>query len=174
MKPIPAITIHQPWATLIALGAKRFETRSWQTQMRGTLAIHAGRATESLDQLDDYLQDARAWTNEQWRSAVLAGGMGRYAYHAAKVLTTHNIVRASQFPRGSVVCLCELVACHPVETLSDLSNQERAFGDYSPGRYAWELQLIQLFQPPVWARGAQGVWGWQPPAELFITQAAQR
>ncbi len=26
-----AITIHQPWATLIALGEKRFETRSWGT-----------------------------------------------------------------------------------------------------------------------------------------------
>ncbi|WP_342351939.1 ASCH domain-containing protein [Lysinibacillus boronitolerans] len=27
-----AITIKQPWATLIALGEKRFETRSWQTK----------------------------------------------------------------------------------------------------------------------------------------------
>jgi hypothetical protein len=37
-----AITIIQPWATLIALGEKKFETRSWTTKYRGPLAIHAG------------------------------------------------------------------------------------------------------------------------------------
>jgi activating signal cointegrator 1 len=38
-----AITIIQPWATLIALGEKKFETRSWATKHRGPLAIHAGK-----------------------------------------------------------------------------------------------------------------------------------
>lgn len=38
-----AITIIQPWATLIAIGAKRFETRSWATTHRGPIAIHAGK-----------------------------------------------------------------------------------------------------------------------------------
>jgi hypothetical protein len=38
-----AITIIQPWATLIAFGEKEFETRSWATNYRGNLAIHAGR-----------------------------------------------------------------------------------------------------------------------------------
>ena len=28
---IPALTLHQPFATLIQLGAKRFETRDWAT-----------------------------------------------------------------------------------------------------------------------------------------------
>lgn len=37
------ITIRQPWATLIALGEKEYETRSWQTKYRGKLAIHAGK-----------------------------------------------------------------------------------------------------------------------------------
>ncbi|WP_331281011.1 ASCH domain-containing protein [Brevibacillus thermoruber] len=41
-----AITIHQPWATLIALGEKRFETRSWATKYRGPLAIHAGKKVD--------------------------------------------------------------------------------------------------------------------------------
>ena len=38
-----AITLHQPYATLIALGIKRIETRSWPTSYRGALAIHAGK-----------------------------------------------------------------------------------------------------------------------------------
>lgn len=34
-------SLMQPWAMLVALGAKRLETRSWQTHYRGPLAIHA-------------------------------------------------------------------------------------------------------------------------------------
>lgn len=38
-----ALTIHQPWASLIAYGFKRFETRGWRTNYRGLVAIHAGK-----------------------------------------------------------------------------------------------------------------------------------
>ncbi|KXG09931.1 hypothetical protein AT864_01491 [Anoxybacillus sp. P3H1B] len=41
-----AITIKQPWATLIALGEKKFETRSWKTNYRGKIAIHAGKTID--------------------------------------------------------------------------------------------------------------------------------
>lgn len=37
-----ALTVRQPWASLIALGVKTVETRSWSTKYRGPLAIHAG------------------------------------------------------------------------------------------------------------------------------------
>lgn len=36
-----AITLWQPWASLIAIGAKQYETRSWSTTYRGPIAIHA-------------------------------------------------------------------------------------------------------------------------------------
>jgi hypothetical protein len=38
-----AITIHQPYAELIASGAKRVENRTWQTHYRGEIAIHAAK-----------------------------------------------------------------------------------------------------------------------------------
>ena len=38
-----AITIWQPWASLIAIGAKQYETRSWETKYRGPIAIHAAK-----------------------------------------------------------------------------------------------------------------------------------
>lgn len=41
-----ALTIRQPWATLIALGVKTIETRSWrapQSLIGQTIAIHAGK-----------------------------------------------------------------------------------------------------------------------------------
>src|SRR2546427_534687 len=38
---VKALTLTAPWAHLIAAGAKRIETRSWRTDYRGQLAIHA-------------------------------------------------------------------------------------------------------------------------------------
>ncbi|MEG4328630.1 DNA N-6-adenine-methyltransferase [Microcoleus sp. herbarium5] len=40
---LTAITLHQPWASLIAAGKKQYETRSWGTDYRGLIAIHAGK-----------------------------------------------------------------------------------------------------------------------------------
>jgi hypothetical protein len=42
-----AITLIQPWATLIVIGHKRYETRSWRTRHRGQLLIHAGLKVDS-------------------------------------------------------------------------------------------------------------------------------
>lgn len=36
------ITLKQPWATLIAEGYKKYEFRSWKTNYRGKILIHAG------------------------------------------------------------------------------------------------------------------------------------
>lgn len=44
-----ALTIHQPYASLIAHGLKRFETRSWATTYRGILAIHASKQPMSSE-----------------------------------------------------------------------------------------------------------------------------
>jgi activating signal cointegrator 1 len=40
---VRAISLHQPWATLVARRLKQFETRHWATTYRGPLAIHAAR-----------------------------------------------------------------------------------------------------------------------------------
>ncbi len=37
-----ALTLKQPWATLISEGLKEYEFRSWNTNYRGKLLIHAG------------------------------------------------------------------------------------------------------------------------------------
>jgi hypothetical protein len=49
-----AITLHQPWATLVAIEQKKIETRSWPTSYRGPLAIHAAKT------MPDYKE---AWIN---------------------------------------------------------------------------------------------------------------
>ena len=41
-----AITIKQPWASLIVKGYKKYEFRSWKTNYRGKILIHAGLSTD--------------------------------------------------------------------------------------------------------------------------------
>ena len=53
-----AITILQPFATLIASGEKHFETRSWKTDYRGPLLIHAGKGTQYM-----YLCEQKSFKN---------------------------------------------------------------------------------------------------------------
>ena len=41
------ITIRQPWATLIAKGYKEYEFRTWKTNYRGPILIHAGKGIDT-------------------------------------------------------------------------------------------------------------------------------
>ena len=41
-----AITIKQPYATLIAEGLKEYEFRTWKTKYRGDILIHAGKGVD--------------------------------------------------------------------------------------------------------------------------------
>jgi hypothetical protein len=54
-----ALTIRQPWASLIIEGQKNIENRSRPTEHRGLLVIHAGLATvaEALDRYGHLLKD---------------------------------------------------------------------------------------------------------------------
>lgn len=38
-----ALTVKQPWAELIVSGRRKFEIRTWKTEYKGWLLIHAGR-----------------------------------------------------------------------------------------------------------------------------------
>ena len=41
-----AITIREPWASLIINGYKKYEFRSWKTNYRGKILIHAGKGID--------------------------------------------------------------------------------------------------------------------------------
>jgi hypothetical protein len=81
-------------------------------------------------------------------------------------------VIARPMPLGAVVCVVDLVACHRTEERADaVSFEERGWGDWSPGRFAWELTNLQVLTPPVPARGAQGLWEWgEAPSGLVVAQ----
>ncbi len=131
-----ALTLWQPWATLVAVGAKTFETRSWSTRYRGELAIHAAKRKPKFGTLG-------------FRNLV------------ERVLK--DLGFTSGFPLGVIVATCELTKVSPVESLyHDLQGMplEDAFGDWSNGRFAWQLGNIKMLEVPIPARGSQGFWMW--------------
>ncbi|MGE0493239.1 MAG: ASCH domain-containing protein [Vulcanimicrobiota bacterium] len=125
-----AITLYQPWATLVALGVKTIETRSWYTGYRGPIAIHAGKSNEHV-----YL----ARYHDPFRQALLAA----------------DPEKPFDFPLGAVVATATLY-----DVLATEDVREDPFGDFRPGRFAWMLRDIIRLEPPVAARGHQRLWDW--------------
>jgi hypothetical protein len=153
-----ALTLTQPWATLVAIGAKRIETRSWSTSYRGTLAIHAAKG---------FPKRAREFSKEPiCTDAIFA------VYPSFFPLDDRGFIRnGGTFPLGYVMATCRLANCIPVEvvdnadnvfgvSLEPLSERERAFGDYTPGRYAWILEDVKPLPEPIPAKGALSLWEW--------------
>lgn len=133
---IKVISLHQPWASLMALGAKRFETRSWGTKFRGQVVIHA---TKQL-----YVD---------FRDAAFMKAM-----HEA------GIDDVNKLPLGCALAVAELVNCWKAETVyPHISDSERLFGNYADGRIAWEFNNVRRFEKPVPVRGQQYLWEWTGP-----------
>lgn len=63
-------------------------------------------------------------------------------------------------PSGAFLATGNLVACHPITEafMASLSDDEKAMGFYSPGRFAWEIEDVQPLTSPVRARGYLGLW----------------
>lgn len=133
---IKALTLHQPWATLIAVGAKQFETRSWATSFRGPVVIHAGKT-------------------------LVTQGFDRMFMDMLAMAGCSNL---QALPLGVAVCVADLTACYRTEQVRPhLTAMEAAFGFYEVGRAAWKLEHIRVLTPPIPARGQQGLWDWTLP-----------
>ena len=137
-----AITLTQPWASLVAIGAKKWETRSWATNYRGPLAIHA----------------AKGWP--RWAQDSMEHRYFRTVLHEAFQGYERDRVDGA---RGHIIAIVQLVGCWPTEAVmlaKKLTDQEAAFGDYSPNRFAWRLDDVEGLGQPIPATGHLGLWDW--------------
>ena len=141
---MPAITLHQPWASLIAQGIKQFETRSWGTTYRGKLAIHAGKKHEN----DDRLLALLGITQEQ----MTLGAIVAFVDLIDCIEITESF--ASQQSDTELMC-------------GDWSITE-------PARYAWRLENVEILNSPIPATGKQGMWNWCNRNKIeIVTQPSQ-
>jgi hypothetical protein len=151
-----ALTLTQPWATLVAIGAKSVETRSWSTKHRGPLAIHAAKALP------------KSWHQFRHRSFidVLEPLVG---------VNSFGVPNLDRLPIGCVLAVVNVVDVFTTEEIAKmtmgspgvrggdrsvpfLNADEYAFGDYSPGRYGWVFNNIRRLTQPFPYKGAQRIW----------------
>lgn len=167
------LSLTQPWASLMALDEKRYETRDWPTQVRGELAIVASKG---------FPRDERELCHE---------------YPFDEVLAEHGITivgltpsKPNQLPLGVVLAVVELVDCIPTrpdgrprlsrrpETAP--ARHEEDFGNYAPERYAFITRNLRRLHEPVPVErveggivkpgGALGFYGLSPACEAAVRE----
>ncbi len=144
---IKCITLFQPWASLVSLGVKSIETRSWRTWYRGPLLIHAAKS---------FSNRARELCNREPFARVLAD-----AGFTDPTNPGSSQVDPKQLPLGVILAVCTLKHCVRIGTPGvnlPPPEPERSFGDYTARRYAWILRDIQPLRKPVAANGSMGLW----------------
>lgn len=140
-----SLSLTQPWASLVTIGAKAIETRSWSTPHRGLIAIHAAKTFPG-------------WARE----------FAAFNEHCQAALKRVGVTRLEDLPLGAIIAVAELTDCVRFDRFGRfadaLSEQERAFGDFTPGRYGFVLMDVRRLPEPIPARGALGLW--DVPAEI--------
>jgi hypothetical protein len=183
-----AISLWQPWASLIACGAKPYETRHWappRALIGQTIAIHAAKRVDkdaipfaeellySQHQPGGFELADRLTATMQDTPPELLGTFGMATYPVGCIVCTARLdaafflggpVEGSAFPAASVIgCMTSrtMPACYTV--LYD------NFGDYAPGRWAWLLSDVRVVTPPIAMVGQQGFFdlpqGWMISTE---------
>jgi hypothetical protein len=152
-----AITLTQPWASLVAIGAKRIETRSWKTAYRGPLAIHAAKAFPG-------------WAKDLCESRMVCTALGWPVCDGplTQAWLDDNAASIRSLPLGRVVATARLVQCIEVDLIErfvqPFTDQERALGNYEAGRYGFLLDAVRPLAYPIPARGALSLWEWEVPS----------
>lgn len=144
---IKAISLHQPWASLITMGLKKYETRSWATSYRGPLLICAAKKTSTEQKL--YHQYF----------------LNKYQ----QILTnTGNYIEWEDLPFGSAIALVDLTACISMTEafIKEQVQTELDTGDWRVGRFAWKLDNIRRIVPAIPIVGKQGLFN----AEVELPQ----
>lgn len=145
-----ALTVWQPWASLIAAGAKPFEWRKWPapTRLHGErIAIHAGSRKVKPEEIRALLYDL-----ERGDTSLISW--------MAEPLLRRWLNAPRDLPLSSIICTA--VVGPPIRA-ADLGSSAVADSDRLDHTvWGWPLTQIEAVEPMVPARGAQGLWPWDP------------
>ncbi len=185
------LTLHQPWASLVALGVKSIETRSWSTSYRGPLAINAGAKMPRVGSKVGAFEVTSVFHGRGPRMRQSGGDL--YPMPLGAIVATCTLVdvvpmvgwRNAANNVGREVCWDGERWLHPTSdeaqrlvrrnsarlALPDergmewqdghgrvtLVEDQRPYGDFTAGRFAWLLADMVPVDPPVPFKGAQGL-----------------
>lgn len=152
-----ALTIWQPWASLIAYEAKPFEFRKRpapQSLVGQRIAIHAGKRVIDRDEVADLMLRIE---KEDGKGTALIGDR-------AMPVLERFLASPGMFPRASILCTALLGT--PRKATALFGGQVADSDRIDQHVWGWPLTEIQRLRPPVPATGAQGFWHWHgDPAE---------
>ncbi len=132
-----ALSLWQPWASLMADGRKKIETRHWQPPaclIGQELAIHA---TMHVDRTYCAAFGYDSLTIP--RGCIVA------------IVTLDEIRKFTQSFEKEIIALA-----------SDPNYPEGNYGDFTMGRFGWFCTLVKKLNPPITVQGHQGIWNWEP------------
>ena len=127
---LPAITLWQPWASLLIYGPKQHETRSWR--MPPSIA---GR---------DVLIHAGLREVETWREV---DGLAELVERLPQPL-----------PRGAAVGVALAATSYPAVPDRAASREDWLCGWWEQDRHAWRFDAPRAFDEPIPMRGNRGIW----------------
>lgn len=161
-----AISLWQPWASLMQTGAKTWETRSWKTNYRGPLVICSTKTGLSKKELNRFLMKhtfqsglmpllgpemvetfnrLMDWADDFPIGQTFSGDVN---FHP---------VKPYHLPLGKALCVVDVVDCfQTVEIPRRWYEDEEEFGDFGPDRYAWKTENLRTFEEPFPVTGSQG------------------
>lgn len=140
---LPALTLHQPWASAIVLGHKTLETRPRSLRYRGDLAIHAAAS------VPEYARMFLAGNQDVWAGVDLPQGSLLAVVRMVDCLRTEVQLRAG------------------------VSAMEFRHGNYEPGRWVYVFDNIRVLSVPIAAGGKQGLWRLQPYQDAKVREQVQ-
>lgn len=142
---IKALSLWEPWASLVAIGSKTIETRSRRIAYRGPLLICAA-LHHNVGMLKGLL------TQSHVRQGLAD-------------LTPGRVTTIDDLSFGNAVAVVDIYDCVPVEGIK--ATRDRDFGDFTPGRFGWLTRNLRRLKPfPV--KGQQGLFSVRLPADLVV------
>jgi hypothetical protein len=132
------ISLLQPWASLVIMGVKTIETRSWQTAYRGPLLIHASKGKKG----SVFCKQALFRKHIPAFTALPFGAI-------IGSVTLQDIVPVEMLHR-------------PAAAIAACTLEEKAFGDDTRGRYAWLFTDPLPLETPIYLGGSLGLWDYHP------------
>lgn len=137
---IPAISLHEVWASAMRLGLKKYETRDdipiWRSKYRGPIAVHHAKKKFKPEEYD-----------ADWIQEITVDGL------------------LDDLLYGVVSCIVDLVEIRKSESMDYVSEVERRYGNYEPNRLVLVTQNLRVLPQPIPFKGHQGWIAWPVPQE---------
>ena len=159
-----AITLWQPWASLIAQGHKQIETRSWQpplSAIRQPIAIHAAKRLVKPNDVDEETRrKIMELLGSFWYMDVPSYGVVVATATLKAAIKVNPAAYEEDWDDYELTVINEVkkTVAEKTGTTIDFPSHEYLFGDYTPGRWLWILTNVQSVNPPIECKGQKGLW----------------